>query len=336
MRAGAARVRRNLPTVRAVVVTRPGGTEVLETAERPAPPTTADALLVRVAAAGVNFIDVYQREGIYPVPAPFVPGLEGAGTVEDVGANVSGFAPGDRVAWKNAMGSCAELVSVAATEAVPVPAGIADDTAAALLLQGLTAHYLSNSTYAVQPGDWVLVHAAAGGVGLLLTQLVRARGGHVVATAGSADKVALARSAGAERVVDYTREDFVAAAREATGGEGVAAVYDGVGRDTFDGSLAALRPRGTLALYGAASGQVPPFDIQRLNAGGSLFLTRPTLIHYTRTRQELLDRSAALFDAVTAGTLDVRIGHRYRLEQTRQAYKDLEGRRTTGKLLLLP
>jgi NADPH2:quinone reductase len=319
--------------MQAVVVTRHGGPEVLELREVDDPTPAADQLLVRTAAAGVNFVDTYERSGAYPLEVPAVLGKEGAGEVVAVGAAVEGVAVGDHVAWKQAAGSYAPLVAVPAAEAVPVPAGLDDATAAALMLQGLTAHYLCVDSYAVQPGDWVVVHAAAGGVGLLLTQLVRARGGRVIATTGGGEKAALARGAGADEVVGY---DELAPTAARVAGEGVAAVYDGVGAATFDASLAALRPRGTLVLYGAASGPVPPVDPQRLARGGSLYLTRPTLVHFTRTRAELLGRCADILDAAASGTLDVRIGHRYPLAEARRAHEDLQARRTTGKLLLIP
>ncbi|MDQ6649521.1 MAG: quinone oxidoreductase, partial [Actinomycetota bacterium] len=261
---------------------------------------------------------------------------EGAGRVSAVGDGVDSVGPGDRVAWKLAQGSYAEQVLVAAEEAVPVPDGVSDEVAAAVMLQGLTAHYLAASTFPVGSGDTVLVHAAAGGVGLLLTQIVKLRGGRVIGTVSTAAKEEQARGAGADEVIRYDEVDVAPRVRELTGGEGVAAVYDGVGRDTVDGSLASLRPRGMLVIYGAASGPVPPFDVQRLNAGGSLFLTRPSLGHYTRDRAELTGRTDELFGWLAAGRLDVFIGGRYPLSDVRQAHQDLEGRRTTGKLLLLP
>ncbi|MFZ5850949.1 MAG: quinone oxidoreductase family protein [Actinomycetota bacterium] len=321
--------------MRAVVVSRPGGSAVLEVREQADPEPGAAQLLVAVAAAGVNFIDVYQREGRYPVATPFVLGLEGAGTVRAVGPGVTEFAPGDRVAWKAAQGSYAELAVVPVAEAVPVPEGVSDELAAAAMLQGLTAQYLTTATYPVQEGDLAVVHAAAGGVGLLLTQAVRLRGGRVLATVSTEEKAQLARDAGAEEVV-VGYDGFAEAARRLTGGRGAAVVYDGVGRSTFDAGLDALRLRGTMALYGAASGPVPPVDPQVLNTKGSLFLTRPTLWHYTATREELLARAGELFGWIRAGRLDVRIGGRYPLAEARRAHDDLEGRRTTGKVLLLP
>lgn len=318
----------------AVVVRENGGPDVLEYTEVDPPTPGPGQLLVDVAAAGVNYIDTYQREGRYPVRTPFVLGIEGAGTVSAVGEGVTDVEVGDRVAWKETLGSYAQQVVVEAEAAVPVPDGVPDDIAAAVLLQGLTAHYLATSTYAVQPGDWVVVHAAAGGVGLLLTQIVKIRGGHVLATTSTPDKATLAEQTGADETTTY--EDFAGRARELTAGDGVVCVYDGVGKATFDAGLDALRPRGMMALFGAASGPVPPVDPQLLNAKGSLFLTRPTLKHYTLTREELLARTDELMGWIAAGELDVHIGGRYPLSEARQAHEDLEARRTTGKLLLLP
>lgn len=320
--------------MRAVQVQRNGGPEVLELAEiEPAEPNPGE-VLVDVAAAGVNFLDTYQREGRYPVPTPFVLGLEGAGTVRAVGGD-GALTVGDRVAWVHVQGSYAEQVVVPVEAAVPVPDEVSDELAAAVLLQGLTAHYLSHATYAVQPGDWVVVHAAAGGVGLLLTQIVKLRGGHVLATVSTPEKAELARSAGADEVASY--DDFAARARDLTGGDGVPCVYDGVGRATFDRSLDALRPRGLLALYGAASGPVPPVDPQKVLGGkGSLFLTRPMFADYTSDRRERLANASQLFRWVAGGQLNVHIGARYPLADARQAQEDLQARRTTGKVLLLP
>jgi NADPH2:quinone reductase len=320
--------------MRAVLVRETGGPEALEPADVDNPVPKPGQLLVDVVAAGVNYIDTYQRAGRYPVPTPFVPGLEGAGTVRAVGPDVTGVAVGDRVAWKDALGSYAEQVLVSVDQAVPVPAGIPDDVAAALPLQGITAHYLASSTYAVHPGDWVVVHAAAGGVGLLLTQIVKLRGGHVLATVSTAGKAELARAAGADATASY--DDFAARARDLTGGEGVACVYDGVGKATFDAGFDALRVRGTMVLFGAASGPAPPVDPQLLNTKGSLFLTRPMIAHYTRDRGELLGRTNDLLQWVAEGKLEVRIGGRYPLADARRAHEDLQSRRTTGKLLLIP
>jgi NADPH2:quinone reductase len=322
--------------MRAIVVTRRGGPEVLELQDVPDPEPGPGQLLVDVEAIGVNYRDIYEREGIggYSAEPPFVAGVEGAGTVAAVGEGVTEFSAGDRVAWTAGQGSYAERVVVDEDRAVPVPDGVSSEIAAAVLLQGMTAHYLATSTYPVQAGDAVLVHAAAGGVGLLLTQIVKLRGGRVIATTSSDEKAQLARGAGADEVIGY--DGFSARVRDLTGGEGVAAVYDGVGRSTFDDSLASLRVRGFMVLYGAASGPVPPLDPMRLVAGGSLFLTRPSLQHYVARREELLQRAADVFGWIADGDLDVRIGHRYPLEDARRAQEDLAARRTTGKLILTP
>jgi NADPH:quinone reductase len=322
--------------MRVVVAERQGGPEVLSVAERQAPEPGSGEILVEVAAAGVNFMDIYQREGIgnYRREPPFVLGAEGAGTVTAVGEGVTGLSVGDQVAWASAPGSYAEQVVLPASRAVPVPVGVSLQIAAAVILQGLTAHYLVSSTYPVRDGDVTVVHAAAGGVGLLLTQLVKRRGGIVVATTSGGPKEALARAAGADHVTGYG--DFRAAVDQATGGVGAHVVYDGVGKDTFDHSLAALRPRGMMVLYGASSGQVPPVDLQRLNSGGSLYATRPTLAHYIASAEELRWRAGELFDLVASGELDVRIGGTYPLADAARAQEDLAARRTTGKLLLIP
>ena len=321
-----------MPT--AVQVTRTGGPEVLEVAEIEVRAPQAGELLVDVAAAGVNYIDTYQRQGVYPMELPVVLGLEGSGTVAEVGPDVTGFAPGDRVAWQGSIGSYASRKVVPAAIAVKVPEGVSLETAAATMLQGVTAHYLVASTYEVKPGDDVLVHAAAGGVGLLLVQLAKARGARVIATVSTDEKAKLAREAGADEVIGY--EDFAKVTRELTGGIGVDVVYDGVGKDTYEGSLASLKIRGLLALFGASSGAVPPINPQALNSGGSLYLTRPTSAHYSRTREELEWRSKELFDAILAGDLNIRIGGTYPLADASRAHEDLQGRRTTGKLLLIP
>jgi NADPH2:quinone reductase len=319
--------------MRAIVVTRPGGPEVLELQEVPDAQPGPGKLLIAVEAAGVNYRDVYEREGRYR-PPPLIAGAEGAGTVLEVGAGVGGFTEGDRVAWSDGAGSYADRIAVDAARVVPVPEGVSNERAAAVLLQGMTAQYLASEAYRVEPGDTVLVHAAAGGVGLLLTQIVKLRGGRVIATTSTEEKGELARAAGADEVLRY--DDFAEQVPVLTGTEGLAAVYDGVGRTTFDESLASLRPRGTMVLYGAASGPVPPVDPMRLENGGSLFLTRPSLRHYTAERDELLGRAAEVFRWITDGTLNTRIGGRYPLEEARRAHEDLEARRTTGKLLLLP
>jgi NADPH2:quinone reductase len=322
--------------MRAVVVSAHGGPDVLLVDERDEPTAGPGRVVVEVAAAGVNFMDIYQREGRppYVAPTPFVPGSEGAGVVTQIGPDVTDVAVGDRVAWSGVPGSYAEKVVVPADRVVPVPAGVDFEVAASTLLQGMTAHYLASASYPVQEGDPVVVHAAAGGTGRLLVQIVKRLGGVVIATTSTSDKAELARSAGADHVTDY--EAFGTVAREVTGGAGVAAVYDGVGAATFDASLAALRPRGTMVLYGGASGPVPPFELQRLAAGGSLYITRPTLVHFIATRADLLRRSGDLFDWIARGELDVRVGATYPLAEAARAHDDLAARRTTGKLLLIP
>ena len=322
--------------MRAVVVSRTGGPEVLELQERPDPEPAAGQVVVDVEAAGVNFIDVYQREGRYPLEVPFTAGTEGSGVVRAVGDGVDDVAVGDRVAWAMVNGTgYASVAAVAADRVVPVPEGVTTEQAAAVLLQGMTAHYLCETTYAVQAGDDVLVHAAAGGTGLLLTQMVAGKGGRVVATVSTDQKEALARGAGAAEVVRYDHEDVAERVQALTGGRGVAVVYDGVGASTFDASLASLRTRGMLVLFGASSGPVPPVDPIRL-MGGSHFLTRPTLAHHAAERAELLARAGDVFAQVADGSLDVRIGARYPLEEAARAHEDLTERRTTGKSLLLP
>jgi NADPH2:quinone reductase len=322
--------------MRAITVSETGGPEVCLAAEASSPEPGTGQLLVGVAAAGVNFMDIYQRQGRppYTPQLPFIPGAEGAGTVAALGPKVAGFAAGDRVAWTGVPGSYAEQVLVPAVAAVPVPAGIELETAAAVFLQGLTAHYLCTDTFPVSDGDVVVVHAAAGGVGLLLTQMVAMRGGVAVATTSTAEKAELARQAGAAHATGY--DGFAGLTREVTGGAGAAAVYDSVGQATFDGSLSALRPRGMMVLYGGASGPVPPFELQRLAAGGSLFITRPTLGSYIATRAELLARAGDLFSWIADGRLRVTIGGRYPLGDAARAHHDLAGRGTTGKLLLIP
>jgi NADPH2:quinone reductase len=323
--------------MRAVIGSQHGGPEVLQIGEVAPPEPGPGQLLVDVAAAGVNYMDIYQREGRPPYASaalPYVPGAEGAGTVAAVGPGVSDFAVGDRVAWTQVSGSYAEQVAVPVALAVPVPEGMDLSVAAAVMLQGMTAHYLCHSTYPVAQGEQVVVHAAAGGVGLLLTQMIAMRGGVSIATTSTTAKAVLAQQAGADYVTDY--EDFTEVARRVTDGTGVAAVYDGIGQATFEASLSALRIRGYMVLYGAASGPVPPFDLQRLNPAGSLFVTRPTLGHYLGSREELLWRAGDLFRWITEGRLSVRVGGRYPLEQAAQAQADLASRGTTGKLLLLP
>ncbi len=323
--------------MRAIQITEHGGPEVLIPTELPDPTAGDGELLVEVTTAGVNYIDTYQRQGIYPMTLPYTPGMEGTGRVRAVGDGVTDFAVGDRVAWAEPLGSYAELAVVPAEHAVAVPDAVSDDDAVGAMLQGMTAHFLVHDAYPVRSGDSVLVHAAAGGVGLLLTQLASGSGARVIATVSTAEKEQLARAAGAAEVIRYTEvDDLAAEVRALTGGTGVAAAYDSVGRTTFDASLASLARRGTLVLFGASSGPVPPFDPQRLNAAGSVFLTRPKLYDYIATPVELRARAGAVYDEVAAGRLDVRIGHRYPLAAARAAHEDLQGRRTTGKLLLTP
>ncbi|GAA4938892.1 NADPH2:quinone reductase [Actinomycetospora succinea] len=319
----------------AIQVSQLGGPEVLDPTDLPDPEPGEGQALVELAAVGVNYIDTYFRTGIYPMPLPFVPGVEGGGTVRAVGPGVTTVAPGDRVAWTNTLGAYATLAVVPETDLVVVPDAVDLETATAVALQGMTAHYLLHDTYPVAPGDDVLVHAGAGGMGLLLCQMARSLGARVIATTSSPEKDALAREAGADETLRYG-DDLADRVRALTGGEGVAVVYDGVGASTFDASLASLRIRGVLALYGAASGPVPPVDPQRLNSGGSLYLTRPSLHWHVRTPEMLAARASAVFSAVAAGDLSVRIGGRYALDDAATAHRDLESRRTTGKLLLRP
>jgi NADPH2:quinone reductase len=318
----------------AIVVREPGGPEVLELAEAERPVPGPGQLLIKVAATGVNFIETYQRGGMYQVPFPFTPGSEAAGTVEEVGEGVENFTIGSRVATAEGAKCYAGYTVLDAVKALPVPDGVDDLTAAALPLQGMTAHYLINSSFRVEPGHTVLTHAGAGGVGLLLTQLLKERGARVITTVSSDAKEELAREAGADHVLRY--EGFPHHVRELTGGKGVDVVYDGVGRNTFDGSLSCLRTRGTLVLFGAASGAVPPVDPQRLNAGGSLTLTRPSLSHFLLNGQERRWRSGEIFAAAETGPLTGRSGATEPRADARRAHEDLEGRRTTGKVILVP
>lgn len=322
--------------MKAIRIHSHGGPEVMRLEDLPLPEPARGQVLVRVEAAGVNFIDTYQRSGQYKVPLPFGMGLEGAGVVEAAGPEAGGVEAGMRVAWVNVPGSYATHALVPAERTVPVPQGIEARAAAAVMLQGTTAHYLARSTWPLQPGETCLVHAGAGGVGLLLTQFAKMAGARVLTTVSSDAKAELSRAAGADDVILYTREDFADAARRLTGGGGVQVVYDSVGRDTFEKSLSCLAPRGMLVLFGQSSGAVPPFDPQVLAARGSLFLTRPTLGHYTLTREELLGRAGDCFAAMRSGALRVRIGAEFELAQAARAHQELEGRRTTGKVLLLP
>jgi NADPH2:quinone reductase len=315
--------------MRAIIVSAHGGPEVLEYVERPDPVPGDGEVVIDVAASGVNFIDIYHRSGAYQLQLPMTIGSEGAGTVSAVGAGVRDVAVGETVAWANVVGSYAEKAVVPADRVVKVPDGVPADVAAAAMLQGMTAHYLTHSTHRVEEGDRVLVHAGAGGMGQLLIQIAKLRGAKVYTTVSTGEKEKLARAAGADEVLAY--DDFAEALRGT-----IDVVYDGVGAATFDGGLEALRPRGLMALYGAASGPVPPFDPQTLNKQGSLFLTRPTLGHYIADRAELVQRASDLFGWISEGRLAINISHRYPLADARQAHEDLAGRRTTGKLLLIP
>lgn len=322
--------------MRAIRIHEHGGPEKLVLDEIPAPVPGAGELRLRVEAAGLNFIDTYKRSGLYPVTLPHTVGQEAAGVVTAVGPGVTDFRLGDRVASAAVVGACADEALAPAAQVVAVPAGVTSAQAAAVMLQGLTAHYLTTDTWPLRPGETALVHAAAGGVGLLLVQLAKRRGARVLATVGDDAKAALAREAGADAVCVYAREDFAAAARAFTGGRGVDVVYDGVGRATWEGSLASLRPRGLLASFGNASGPVPPVAPLVLSQRGSLFLTRPTLAHYVATPAELRARAADLFAWLADGSLRVRIGATFPLAGTADAHRALEARATTGKVLLLP
>lgn len=323
-------------TMRAVRLHEPGGAEAMRYETVPIPRPGEGQALVRVGAAGVNFIDVYKRTGLYKIPLPATLGEEGAGTVEAVGDGVSEVRVGDRVAWAGSMGSYAEYAAIPAAKLVPLPPDVDAARGAAIMLQGITAHYLATSTYPLREGDRCLVHAAAGGVGLLLVQIAKRRGAYVIGTAGSDEKAALARRAGADEVIVYTRQDFVEETRRITGGQGVQVVYDSVGKTTFLPGLDLLVTRGMMVLFGQSSGPVDPLDPQLLNQKGGLFLTRPSLWHYTATRDELLWRAGELLEWAAKGELEVRVGAEYPLAEAAEAHRALEGRRTTGKVLLLP
>ncbi|GAB3134659.1 quinone oxidoreductase [Tsukamurella serpentis] len=321
--------------MRAITVTEHGGPAVLVHGEAPDPAPGPGEVLVRTSAIGVNFIDTYFREGMYPTALPYIPGSEGSGTVVAVGAGVSGRSVGDVVAWCEGPGSYAELVTVAADRTVVVPDGVPPEVAASVLLQGMTAHYLTHDSYPVQPGDTVLVHAGAGGTGLLTTQSATALGARVITTVSTDAKERLSREAGAWEVLRYD-EDVPTRVRELTGGEGVAAVYDGVGKDTFEQSLLATRQRGVVVLFGAASGPVPPFDLQRLNPLGSLFVQRPTLAHHIATADDFSRRSSAVLGGLRDGSLRFTVGATYPLAEASRAHTDLQSRSTTGSVVLVP
>jgi NADPH:quinone reductase len=322
--------------MKAIQIRQPGSVEAMELVDLPIPSPKPNEAVVKLAASGVNFIDIYNREGRYKVPLPFVLGQEGAGVVSAVGADVKSLKIGDRVAWSSILGSYAEYAAVTADRLVPVPAGVTDQQAAAAMLQGMTAHYLSHDTFPLKRGETALIHAAAGGVGLLLTQMAHNIGARVIATVSTEEKAKLARDAGADEIILYTQSDFELETKRLTNGKGVDVVYDSVGKTTFEKGFNILRPRGMMVLYGGSSGAAPVFDPIVLTQKGSLFLTRPSLNSYIATREELLARSGAVFGMIAAGKLKLRIEHTYPLSEVQRAHSELEGRKTTGKLLLIP
>ena len=322
--------------MKAIQISEAGGPDVLKLVELPIPEPGPGQVLLRVEATGVNFVEVYFRKGIYKAAFPLIPGSEAAGTIEELGPGVTGFAAGDAVVSTSVMGSYAEYALVPAAQLVKVPAGLSMESAAAVLLQGMTAHYLAFSTYPLKAGDTALVHAGAGGVGLLLTQIAKRIGARVITTVSTAAKAELSREAGASDVILYTEQDFEAEVKRLTGGKGVDVVYDSVGKTTFDKSLNCLHPRDMVALFGASSGPVPPFDLQQLNSKGSLYVTRPSMWHYIATRAELEWRSGDVLTWAAKGELKLRMEHTYQLAEAAQAHIDLEARKTTGKVLLAP
>lgn len=322
--------------MKAIEVPRNGGPDVLTLVDLPIPQPKPNEIVLKIAAIGINFIDVYYREGRYPMAMPFVPGSEAAGTVHAVGSDVKSWKTGDRAAYAMVLGAYAEYAAIPADRAVRVPQGVSDEQAAAAMLQGMTAEYLVRSTYPLKKGEIALIHAAAGGVGLLLVQMAKQIGARVIATVGTDEKAKLAREAGADDVIVYTRQDFEAETKRLTDGKGVHVVYDGVGKTTFDQDLNVLRPRGYLVLFGASSGAVPPCDLGKLAQKGSLFVTRPTLTHHIATREDLQERATDLWNMITSRKLNLRIEHVYPLRDAQQAHRELEGRQTTGKLLLIP
>ena len=322
--------------MKAIQVSQAGGPEALTLVDLPVPSPKPNEAVVQIKAAGVNFIDVYFREGRYPSPLPFVSGQEAAGIVTDVGSDVKLVQRGDRVAYTSALGSYAEYAAVPESRLVRIPDELDFEQAAAAMLQGMTAHYLTHSTYKLQSGETALVHAAAGGVGLLLVQMAKNIGARVIGTAGTQEKAQLAREAGADECIIYTEKDFETETKRLTEDKGVHVIYDGVGKDTFDKDLNVLRPRGYLVLFGASSGAVPAFDLIKLSQKGSLYITRPTLAHYTAARDELEWRASDVLQMIVRGDLKLRVHKTYSLEETQQAHRDLEGRKTTGKLLLIP
>lgn len=322
--------------MKAIQAQKTGGPEVLTLVDLPVPEPKPNEAVVQIKAIGLNYIDVYVREGRYPAPLPFVDGQEAAGVVTEVGAEVKSVKPGDRVAYTGVLGSYAEYAAVPADRLVQLPAKLSFEQGAAAMLQGITAQYLTQSTYPLKRGETALIHAAAGGVGLLLVQMAKRIGARVIGTVGTDEKAKLAREAGADDVIVYTKQDFESETKRLMGGKGVDVIYDGVGKATFDQDLNLLRPRGYLVLFGAASGPVPPFDPVKLNQKGSLFLTRPGLAHYMSTRDELESRAKDVLGAIESGWLKLHIGDKYPLKDVQQAHRDLEGRKTTGKVLLIP
>ena len=322
--------------MKAIQVSQTGGPEALVLKDVPAPKPKANDAVVQIKAAGVNFIDVYFREGRYAAQVPFVNGQEAAGVVTEVGDDVTEVQPGDRVAYTGVIGSYAEYAAVPANRLVKIPDALSFEQAAAAMLQGMTAHYLLHSTYKLQAGETALIHAAAGGVGLLLVQMAKKIGARVIGTAGTNEKAQLARDAGADECIVYTETDFETETRRLTDGKGVHVVYDGVGKATFDKDLNVLLPRGYLVLFGGSSGAVPPFDLIKLSQKGSLYITRPTLVSYIATREELDWRATDVLGMIVSGDLNLRIHKEYPLAEAAQAHRDLEGRKTTGKLLLIP
>jgi NADPH2:quinone reductase len=322
--------------MKAVRVHKYGGPEVLTLEEIPVPEPKAGEARVKIEAIGVNFIDIYQRTGLYPLQTPFTLGMEGAGVVDEVGEGVKEVKKGDRVVYAMILGSYAEYAIVPASKLAPLPANVDAKSAAALMLQGMTAHYLTHSTYDLKKGETVLVHAAAGGVGLLLTQIAKLRGANVIGTISTEAKAQLAKEAGADHVILYTQTDFAVEVKKITDGKGLHVIYDSVGQTTFDKGLDCLRPRGYMVLFGQSSGQVSPFDPGKLAAKGSLFLTRPTLAHYALDRAELLQRANVLFTWTASGKLKLRIEKTFSMAEAAEAHRQLEGRKTTGKVILLP
>jgi NADPH2:quinone reductase len=322
--------------MKAIQVHQTGGPEALTLADIPVPKPRANEALIQLKAIGVNFIDVYFREGRYPAQTPFVPGQEGSGVVIEIGSAVQDLRPGDRVAYAGTLSAYAEYAVVAADRLVKLPDKVTFEEGAAAMLQGMTAHYLVHSSYPLKKGETALIHATAGGVGLLLVQMAKKIGAHVIGTVGTEEKAKLAKKAGVDDIILYTTLDFELETKRLTNGKGVDVVYDGVGKDTFEKGLNLLRPRGYMVLFGGSSGAVPPFDLIKLSQKGSLFVTRPTLKDYIATRDELLWRANDVLNSIAAGELNIHIGHAYKLADAPQAHRDLEGRKTTGKLLLIP